>query len=147
MPQSIFYQKKKDISDDFLRPLYQSVGWISYTESLNDLNQLLQGSRLVISAWRDNQLIGLIRTIGDGISIEYVQDLLVLPEFQQQGVGSQLLSRLFEETSHIRQFVLITDNSPDNQETINWYKKHGLIPVSDANIIALWRKQEGVTNQ
>lgn len=140
MPQSIFYQKKKDISDDFLRPLYQSVGWISYTESLNDLNQLLQGSRLVISAWRDNQLIGLIRTIGDGISIEYVQDLLVLPEFQQQGVGSQLLSRLFEETSHIRQFVLITDNGPDNQETINWYKKHGLTPVSDANIVALWRK-------
>lgn len=147
MPQSIFYQKKKDISDDFLRPLYQSVGWISYTDSLNDLNQLLQGSRLVISAWRDNQLIGLIRTVGDGMSIEYVQDLLVLPEFQQQGVGSQLLSMLFEETRHIRQFVLITDNGPDNQEIINWYKKQGLIPVSDANIIALWRKQEGVTNQ
>ena len=140
MTQTIHYETTKHIADQSLRNLYISIGWTSYTEQLTDLNVLLQGSRLVISAWYDNQLIGLIRTIGDGISIEYVQDLLVLPEFQNRGIGSTLLEKVKKETSHIRQFVLITDNSPENQTTVEWYEQHGLIPVSDANIVALWRK-------
>ena len=140
MTQTIHYETTKHIADQYLRNLYISIGWTSYTEQLTDLNVLLQGSRLVISAWYDNQLVGLIRTIGDGVSIEYVQDLLVLPEFQNRGIGSILLEKVKKETSHIRQFVLITDNSPENQTTVEWYEQHGLIPVSDANIVALWRK-------
>ncbi len=140
MTQTIHYETTKHIADQSLRNLYISIGWTSYTEQLTDLNVLLQGSRLVISAWCDKQLVGLIRTIGDGVSIEYVQDLLVLPEFQNRGIGSILLEKVKKETSHIRQFVLITDNSPENQTTVEWYEQHGLIPVSDANIVALWRK-------
>ncbi len=140
LTKPIHYQVNKDISDGQLRPLYESVGWISYTDQLEDLSLLLSGSHLVISAWADNELVGLIRTIGDGVSIEYVQDLLVHPTYQHQGIGTALLSRVKELSTQVRQFVLITDNSSDNQRTIEWYRQQGLVPVAEANIIALWRK-------
>ena len=66
----INYQETKEIKDEQLRSLYESVGWVSYTERVEDLQALLLNSRLVYSAWDGERLVGLIRTIGDGISIE-----------------------------------------------------------------------------
>ena len=140
MSDSIRYETSKAISDKDLRPLYNSVGWVSYTEAIDDLNDLIQNSQLVISAWSNQRLVGLVRTIGDGLSIQYVQDLLVHPEFQKQQIGTTLFEEVKKQSSHIRQFLLITDNSQDNQDTIKWYEKNGMIPLTDANMIALWRK-------
>lgn len=140
MNHIIRYETTKDISDKDLRPLYTSVGWSSYTEQIDDLNELLQNSQLVISAWSDNTLVGLVRTIGDGLSIQYVQDLLVHPDFQKQAIGTTLFNEVKERSSHIRQFLLITDNGDENQGIIKWYEENGMMPLSDANIIALWRK-------
>ncbi|MGX7076836.1 GNAT family N-acetyltransferase [Globicatella sanguinis] len=35
----------------------------------------------------------MIRVVRDGYSILFIQDILVLPEFQRQGIGSTLLKK------------------------------------------------------
>jgi len=135
----IEYKEIKSISDSDLRPLYKSVGWVSYTDELSDLSILLTNCQLVYSAWHDEKLVGLIRTVGDGISIQYVQDLLVLPEYQKRGIGSRLLQQVIEQSQEIRQFVLITDGSEENKAAIEFYKQQGLKTFDESGLCGLWR--------
>ena len=135
----ITYKETKEINDSNLRPLYESVGWVAYTEKISDLSILLTNCQLVFSAWDNEKLIGLIRTVGDGISIQYVQDILVLPEYQKQGIGRELLQKVMEMSKEIRQFVLITDGSEDNQAAIEFYKKQGLATFEEVGLKGLWR--------
>jgi len=116
-----------------------AVGWVSYTNKFKDLSALLPTSQNVLSAWKDGQLLGLVRTVGDGLSIVYVQDLLVMPKFQNQGIGTQLMKKVIDESSNIRQFVLITDGQEENLAAIEFYKKLGLHTFEDTKTCGLWR--------
>ena len=135
----IEYKEVKSICDEDLRPLYESVGWLSYTDKISDLSILLTACQLVYSAWHDELLVGLIRTIGDGISILYVQDILVLPAYQGQGIGTRLLQHVMERSIDIRQFVLITDGSEENKAQVAFYKKQGLLTFEESGLCGLWR--------
>ena len=135
----IEYKETRLISDANLRPLYESVGWTSYTDKISDLRTLLTPCQLVFSAWDNEVLVGLIRTVGDGISIQYVQDILVLPDYQKQGIGSKLLEKVIEHSKEIRQLVLITDGSEDNKAAIEFYKRHGLQTFEETGVCGLWR--------
>lgn len=107
--------KKYSIPDiDSLHQLYRSVQWGSYTDDLIRLKQSLLNSLCVISAWSDHQLVGLIRTVGDGETIVYIQDILVHPDFQHQGIGRRLMVTMLEEYQGVRQIVLICDDDTGN---------------------------------
>lgn len=68
--------------------LYRSVGWTEYTKDLARLFRALKNSLDILTIWNNNELIGLIRVIGDGETILYIQDLLIRPDYQNQGLGS-----------------------------------------------------------
>lgn len=135
----ITYKETKLIEGKDLRSLYSAVGWISYTDKIADLKALLANCQLVYSAWDEEKLVGLIRTVGDGLSIQYVQDFLVLPAYQKQGIGTTLFQYVVKKSEHIRQFVLITDGSDENKEIIAYYKKQGLTTFDEAGLAGLWR--------
>ena len=77
---------RKYCEEEILR-LYASVGWTAYTEDLPALERGFQNSLLVLAAYEDGELIGLIRAVGDGATVVFVQDLLVAPQKQRQGVN------------------------------------------------------------
>ncbi|WP_234009128.1 GNAT family N-acetyltransferase [Deinococcus sp. NW-56] len=97
-----------------LLSLYASVGWTSYTRDPEALARALRQSGFVWTA-RDGAsvLIGLVRGVTDDVSILYVQDLLVRPEWQRRGVGRALMEAVLERYAHVMQTVLLTDNRPD----------------------------------
>jgi len=101
--------------------LYNSVGWVAYTNEQERPKLLLalQNSTYVVSAWRGDQLIGLARGLSDEVSIFYLQDILVHPNFQQQGVGRQLLSNCLDRFEHVRMKVLLTENE---EKQIRFYE-------------------------
>lgn len=89
--------------------LYSSVNWVAYTNDPKKLHRALLNSHSVWVAELQTQIVGLIRTISDGEIICYIQDILVLPGFQNQGIGKKLIQKILE-TYSVRQFVLLTDN-------------------------------------
>lgn len=134
----ITYRTDKQIADKDLRPLYTSVEWAAYTNGFDDLEPLLAQCTLVISAWNVDELVGLIRAVGDGYYIQYIQDLLVKPEYQNQGIGTALLSQLLEKSQHCRQVLLMTDIQ--DVKVQEWYKRQGLVALSECGTIGLMRK-------
>ena len=50
------------------------------------------GSPWKITAYQGERLIGCLRILSDGYYFGTITELLVLPEFQKQGIGSQLLN-------------------------------------------------------
>ena len=62
-------------AEDVLR-LYASVGWTAYTDNTAALERGFRHSLLVLAAWEDGELAGLIRAVGDGATIVFIQDIL-----------------------------------------------------------------------
>jgi GNAT superfamily N-acetyltransferase len=104
-------------------PLYEDAGWVSYTKNPERLKAALEGSLTVLGAYIDSSLIGLIRCVGDGHSIIYVQDILVLNKYQRQGIGSLLLKSLLDKYKYVYQTVLLTDTGANTE---GFYTKCGL---------------------
>lgn len=102
-----------DLDDTEVLSLYESVGWSAYTKDPGLLLSAIRGSSFVVCARSaDGELVGLVRAISDDATICYVQDILVKPAFQKEGVGRALLSCVLEKYQHVRQTVLITDDEP-----------------------------------
>ena len=92
--------------------LYASVGWTAYTEQPDSLRRGFEASLLVLAAYEDGALVGLIRVVGDGQTIVFVQDILVHPSCQRRGIGTALLKEVLKRYSHVRQIELTTDDTP-----------------------------------
>lgn len=108
--------------------LYESVGWTAYTNQPEVLRKGFENSMLTLAAYEGEQLLGLIRTVGDGATVVFVQDILVFPEHQRKGIGSALLQAILDQYRQVRQIELATDNTP---KTIAFYRSMGFREMSE----------------
>ena len=92
-----------DFNIDEIRRLYSEVGWTAYTENMPALEQGYKNSMTVLAAYEDDELLGIIRTVGDGFTIVFIQDILVFPEKQRQGIGTALLKAVLDRYPNVRQ--------------------------------------------
>ena len=116
--------------------LYRSVGWTAYTDHLEVLQKGFEKSMLTLAAYEGDQLLGIIRAVGDGHTIVFVQDILVFPEYQRKGIGTALLQAMLDRYSHVRQIELATDNIP---KTIAFYKAMGFCEMSEIGCCGFMR--------
>ena len=116
--------------------LYQSVGWTTYTDQPEVLKKGFENSLLTLAAYKGDQLLGIIRTVGDGHTIVFVQDILVFPEHQRKGIGTALLKAILDRYNYVRQIELATDNTP---KTISFYKSMGFREMSEIGCCGFMR--------
>ena len=116
--------------------LYASVGWTAYTDHPEVLRQGFENSMLTLAAYKDDQLLGIIRTVGDGHTIVFVQDILVYPEHQRKGIGTALLQAILDRYYYVRQIELATDNT---EKTIVFYKLMGFKEMSEIGCCGFMR--------
>lgn len=75
--------------------LFETTGWNqAYQATPQDLQQALDDSWYTVSAYDRDELVGFGRVLSDGVLYAMIYDLIVHPDFQNQGLGSQLLNRL-----------------------------------------------------
>lgn len=114
------YDQQRDFASALT--LDGSVNWRAYTHDPERLRAALANSSLVRVCSVDDQIVGLVRTISDGITICYLQDILVRPEFQRRGIGRALMEEVLEHYADIRQLVLMTD---DEERQARFYEGLG----------------------
>lgn len=111
-----------DYREEEILRLYTEVGWTAYTENMPALREGFRNSLLVLAAWEGDELLGIVRAVGDGFTIVFVQDILVLPAWQRRGIGTALLKAVLDRYPAVRQIELATDDDP---KAIAFYKSLG----------------------
>ncbi|OFP43554.1 GNAT family acetyltransferase [Streptococcus sp. HMSC067H01] len=122
--------------DDVLH-LYQAVGWTNYTHQPQMLEQALSHSLAIYTALDGDAVVGLVRLVGDGFSSVFVQDLIVLPSYQRQGIGNDLMKEALGDFKDAYQVQLVTEQTEKNLgfyrslgfETLSTYDCTGMIWV------------------
>ena len=104
------------------RLLCEAVGWgriMNFTAAASALEQSVTG---VVALNENSEVIGMGRIVGDGAIYFYLQDLVVVPEYQKCGIGTAILNRLLD---------YITSKAPERSfiglfsvpEAIDFYRK------------------------
>lgn len=118
--------KKNTITMEEYLEIRACVGWISLQKEQAEI--ALKNSLLTVGAYDEGRLVGMGRLVGDGAVICYVQDLIVIPEYQQLGVGSQILDTLIGYVEELRmegtQMMLCLMCAKGRE---SFYEKHGFI--------------------
>lgn len=116
--------------------LYNSVGWTNYTRAPEMLRKAYENSLLTLGAYDGDQLAGIIRTVGDGYSVVFIQDILVFPEYQRKGIGTQLLREILGRFPDVYQMELMTDNTA---KTVSFYRSAGFVRADDMGCCAFMK--------
>ncbi|MCL2377213.1 MAG: GNAT family N-acetyltransferase [Defluviitaleaceae bacterium] len=56
------------------------------------------GKTINTTAWDGDKLVGCVRVLTDGYFFGTVSEILVLPEYQRQGIGKKLMELAFESS-------------------------------------------------
>lgn len=122
MPKITYNEEMKELPVDQLHHLFMSAGWIRKPETeemILHFNLPFINSTLVISAWHEERLVGVVRVLSDKIIRSTIHDLVVDPEFHCQGIGGELLKRCIR-TYPKSEWIVETDDS-----NVAYYLKSG----------------------
>jgi GNAT superfamily N-acetyltransferase len=112
-------KKTKDIELQQILDLYRSNGWSSGNKP-EQLYNALMNSDALISAWDSNRLVGIANAISDGHLVVYYPHMLILPEYQGQGIGTRIMKVLLDKYKNFHQQMLTADG-----RSIEFYRKCG----------------------
>ena len=119
--------KEISVSIDDVLHLYQAVGWTNYTNQPQMLEQALSLSLAIYLAHDGEEIVGLVRLVGDGFSSVFIQDLIVLPSYQRQGIGSALMKEALGDFKDAYQVQLATEQT---EKTLEFYRSLGFETLS-----------------
>ena len=119
--------KETSVSLDDVLHLYQAVGWTNYTNQPQMLAQAMTHSLAIYLARDGEKIVGLVRLIGDDFSLVFVQDLIVLPSYQRQGIGSALMKQALADYKDAYQVQLATE---ETEKTLGFYRSLGFETLS-----------------
>lgn len=118
--------------------LYSQNNWTSYTSDSETLFDGFRNSLYIYAAYDGDELVGLIRVVGDGFTIIYIQDIIVLPTHQLLGIGKTLTTHVLEKYSDVRQIVLTTIQSESHRL---FYESLGFVRYDQLDLVGYYYKK------
>lgn len=121
----IKYIEQTPSADEF-NYLTNSVGWGIREKKI--IEEALKNTLYSLCVYDNNKLIGYGRIIGDKTIFLYIQDIMVIPEYQSKHIGTGIMNNLLNQ---INQYKKI---NPDirtylgaSQGKESFYEKFGFI--------------------
>lgn len=121
----IDYKNKIDVAA--YNEIRRAVGWKRL-----DTNQAQNGidnSLYIIAAYDGNKAVGSARVVGDGGYMYLIADVMVLPSYQNQGIGKHMIEAInkwFENIASDGKCIMINLMATAGNE--GFYEKAGFIP-------------------
>jgi ribosomal protein S18 acetylase RimI-like enzyme len=104
--------------------LRERVGWSTYEREV--IERSLPNSLYCVCASMDNKAIGMARVIGDGGLTYYILDVIVIPEFQGQGIGTAMMDKVMAFIrAHASKNTIIALMAATGKE--NFYEHYGFV--------------------
>lgn len=80
--------------------LTNSVGW--GIRKNNIIDEALRNTLYSLCVYDDNKLIGYGRIIGDKTIFLYIQDIMVIPEYQSKHIGTGIMENLLKQINEYK---------------------------------------------
>ena len=106
----MIYKINEPVSAKAISDLRASVGWNRMDESYKNPHLT---SYLNISVFYNNMLVAYIDSVSNCVTDAYIQDLMVHPDYQGQGIGTELMNRMISllKQNHIYMISVIFDEN------------------------------------
>ncbi|MEW4263523.1 GNAT family N-acetyltransferase [Priestia megaterium] len=101
-----------------MKDIYHSVGWKNHDEE--KIKKVFQSSNVVAIAYDENKIVGFGRALSDGVFNAAIYDVVVDKEYQNKGIGQQIIENLLAQLNDISCIHLVS--TAGNEE---FYKKAG----------------------
>ena len=104
------YKYNEKVSVKALADLRESVGW---SRMEKEYGNPLISSYYHIAVYEDEELIGYIDSVSNGVTDAYIQDLMVRPDHQGNGIGTELMNKMigYLKEKHICMISVIYEKS------------------------------------
>ena len=113
--------------------LYDAVNWGAHDDEIT--KKALDNTFYLVSIYDDDKIIGYGRLIGDTICFMYIQDVMVIPEYQGKKIGTMIMSKLIDKIKELKlenpDIRVYLGASKGKEE---FYKKFGFITREDAKL-------------
>jgi GNAT superfamily N-acetyltransferase len=118
----ITYRTGNDIALDEMIELYvdSTLGERRPVDDRERMARMLKEANLVLTAWDEDLLVGISRSITDWVYSTYLSDLAVRADFQGQGIGRELV-RLTREAAPRATVILLA--AP---KAVDYYPRIGM---------------------
>lgn len=110
--------------------LYENAELPRPTSDIDRMEQMLANATLIVTAWHGEVLVGIARSITDWVWCCYLADLAVRKEYQQAGIGKQLIEYTQAKIGELSMILLLS--VPD---AMTYYPKIGFTKVDSGFII------------
>jgi GNAT superfamily N-acetyltransferase len=115
-----------ELTEDDLAGFF--VGWPAPPSPSQHL-AVLRGSYRVVVAFSGSEVVGFVNMISDGVLTGFVPWLEVRPEFQGQGIGTELMRRILAEAEHLYSVDLTCDD-----ELRPYYERIGMTALTGMGV-------------
>ena len=122
-----------DVEPEAALALFRTVDWAD-RRSLESVGPALAGTYLLITGWHDGQCVGIVRVLSDGVYRALIEDVIVHPDFQGQGLGRLMLEATVAHPK-VRDLeaVFLFTSSPGFYERFGFKSSvHGMFRLSAA---------------
>ena len=99
----MIYEENAPVCAGALANLREAVGWNRMEKEYGDPRFR---SDFHIAVYDDGRLIGYIDCVSNGVTDAYIQDLMVHPDHQGKGVGTELMNRMITRLKEQRIFMI-----------------------------------------
>ena len=128
----IQYKEKIPTPEEY-NYIADSVGWGTAEDKI--VETALNNSLYSICAYDGDKMIGYGRIIGDKTMFLYIQDIMVLPEYQSQKVGSHIMEKILSKVKDLKKLnPNIRTYVGPSKGIEGFYKKFGFISREEADL-------------
>jgi predicted N-acetyltransferase YhbS len=88
--------------------LYNDAGLPRPTHDVERIRKMYEHSNLVVTAWDNDKLVGVSRTLTDWCWSSYLADLAVSPSYHKSGIGKKLIDITKEKVGEQAMVLLLS---------------------------------------
>ena len=99
----MIYKYNEPVSAKELSDLREAVGW---NRMEKEYENPLMTSYYHIAVYENEELVGYVDCVSNGVTDAYIQDLMVHPDYQGKGVGTELMNKMIKYLKEKRIYII-----------------------------------------
>jgi len=121
----------KQADTNQLMKIYKDAGWWSESNDSVDpdfIQKIVQGSFCFAIALYKGNIIGMGRSLSDGVSDAYIQDVAVLKKYRGKGIGVLIMDEIIH---HLKCHGILWIGLVSEPRAVSFYDRYGFTPMPD----------------